>query len=135
MNGGPDEPPRILLAADDAQLRDILRLEVLTWRRGARVVTAAGGCEALVCLGRHDPHLLLLELMMPGLDGFGIVWELDRHGLLPARRIIVLTMMGPAEIARRGGLPPGVGLLAHPLDRGALHAALDQGMAAIPAFR
>ena len=42
---------------------------------------------------------------MPGLDGFGIVWELDRQGLLPAQRIIVLTMMGrrrsPAAAACR----------------------------------
>ncbi len=57
----------ILVVDDDPQIGDLIE-ELLT-REGYRVTRAYSGTEALLCLERQRPHLVLLDLMLPGLSG------------------------------------------------------------------
>ncbi len=57
----------ILVVDDDSQIGDLIE-ELLT-REGYRVMRAYSGTEALLCLERQRPHLVLLDLMLPGLSG------------------------------------------------------------------
>lgn len=66
--------PRILIADDDGGLRYLLRL-VLN-REGFEVVEAADGDEALARAYDSSPTLILLDVMMPGLDGFDVCRKL-----------------------------------------------------------
>lgn len=58
-----------ILAVDDEQV-NLLLLTGLLRREGVNVVTARSGYEALKLLDTHDFALILLDVMMPGLDGF-----------------------------------------------------------------
>jgi diguanylate cyclase (GGDEF)-like protein len=58
-----------ILAVDDEQV-NLLLLSGLLRREGVNVVTARSGYEALKLLASHDFALILLDVMMPGLDGF-----------------------------------------------------------------
>jgi len=58
-----------ILAVDDEQV-NLLLLTGLLRRAGANVVTARSGYEALKLIEKHDFALILLDVMMPGLDGF-----------------------------------------------------------------
>ncbi|GAB4470346.1 MAG: hypothetical protein OHK0037_29010 [Elainellaceae cyanobacterium] len=79
----------ILVVEDDATNRDLLRqlLEKEHWQ----VIEAENGRVALEKLRVTQPELILLDLMMPELDGFGFVAELQRHEEWRSLPIIVIT--------------------------------------------
>jgi CheY-like chemotaxis protein len=58
----------ILIAEDDAAIREALAETLMD--EGFQIVTAKNGAEAFVCLAQTRPCLILLDLMMPVLDGF-----------------------------------------------------------------
>ena len=66
--------PRILVADDDDGLRHLLRLVLC--REGFEVIEAADGTEALARAYDSSPSLVLLDVMMPGLDGFDVCRQL-----------------------------------------------------------
>lgn len=81
--------PTILVVDDEEPIRDFItrNLEV----RGYRVAQAANGLEALAAFEREPPDLIILDVMMPGLDGFEVCRRIRQVSTLP---IIVLTALG-----------------------------------------
>ena len=65
-----DPRPLVLIADDDG----VTRAMVGSWlaRSGYEVVAARDGEEALRLAGEHDPDLLLVDVTMPGLDGYDV---------------------------------------------------------------
>ena len=80
---------KLLIADDNADIRDILS----TFAEGAgfEVTTASNGREALELAMQGDVSLLLLDVMMPGLDGFEVCREIRKVSDLP---IIMITARG-----------------------------------------
>jgi putative two-component system response regulator len=66
--------PRILIVDDDEGLRRLLRL--ILCHEGFEVIEAASGLEALARVQDSQPTLVLLDVMMPGLDGFDVCRKL-----------------------------------------------------------
>jgi len=79
----------ILVVDDEASIRRILetRLSMI----GYQVVTACDGQEALEAFRRTDPDLVVLDVMMPKLDGYGVCQELRKESDVP---IVMLTALG-----------------------------------------
>ena len=77
---------KILVVDDEASIRRILetRLSMI----GYDVVTAADGEEALEIFRNSEPDLVVLDVMMPKLDGYGVCQELRKESDVP---IIMLT--------------------------------------------
>lgn len=106
----------ILVVEDDPALQETL-VAILEFE-GYAVLRARHGLEALERLRQRLPDLIVLDLMLPLLDGFGLAAELDREGLRGRVPILVLTADGHAgEKARRIGAEA---YLAKPFDLGAL---------------
>lgn len=80
---------RILVVDDEASIRRILetRLSMI----GYDVVTASDGEEALNVFHQEGPDLVVLDVMMPKLDGYGVCQELRKESDIP---IIMLTALG-----------------------------------------
>jgi DNA-binding response OmpR family regulator len=76
----------LLIVEDDPSLREVIRLGLEG--EGYRVVTAADGPSALSTFASHSPHLVLLDIMLPGLDGFAVCRELRKTSLVP---VVMLT--------------------------------------------
>jgi len=78
----------ILVADDEASIRRILetRLKMI----GYDVVTASDGEEALALFNKQTPDLIVLDVMMPKLDGYGVTREVRRTSDVP---IIILTAL------------------------------------------
>jgi two-component system OmpR family response regulator len=78
----------ILVVDDDPKIRDVLRLYLE--REGHRPTFAADGTEALSAARQQRPALVLLDVMLPGLDGFEVCRRLrdesDVPVLLPTAR-------------------------------------------------
>ncbi|MFH0702787.1 MAG: response regulator transcription factor [bacterium] len=83
------ERERILVVDDEASIRRILetRLKMV----GYEVMTAADGEEALDVFTKFNPDLLILDVMMPKLDGYGVTREIRKTSEVP---IIILTALG-----------------------------------------
>ena len=70
-----DGRAQVLVVDDDAKTRDVLRRTLQ--KAGWKVAEAANGCEALEALERSKPALLLLDLLMPEMDGFEVLERLQ----------------------------------------------------------
>lgn len=85
----------ILLAEDDAGTREIAR--IVLERGGHTVLEASSGTEALALLKKENVDLLLLDIMLPGLDGHSLLLQLAEDGRLNALPVIVLSALGFAK--------------------------------------
>jgi DNA-binding NtrC family response regulator len=88
---------RILIVDDEQSQRAGLAAMVRTW--GMTAETASEGNEALEKLGQFSPDVILTDINMPGLDGFGFLQKLREMGDMPPT--IVLTAYGNVETAVR----------------------------------
>jgi PAS domain S-box-containing protein len=79
----------VLVVEDDPSVREIIRRALS--QEGLKVLEAANGLEALARLAETPPSLILLDLMMPELDGFGFIDELRRRDEWNKIPVVVLT--------------------------------------------
>ena len=80
---------KILVVDDEASIRRILETQLSMI--GYIVVTAADGEEALAAYKKELPNLIILDIMMPKLDGYGVCQEIRKDSDIP---IIMLTALG-----------------------------------------
>jgi two component transcriptional regulator, winged helix family len=80
---------KILVADDESAIRRILKTRLSMV--GYNVVVAADGLEALEMFEKESPDLLVLDVMMPKLNGYGVCQELRTKSDIP---IIMLTALG-----------------------------------------
>jgi CheY-like chemotaxis protein len=115
------EQPSILVVDDDPDIRDILAL--ILESRGFEVRSADNGLRALETLGQWRPRLIILDLMMPEMDGRSFR---ERQLASPELSAIPVVVMSAAhrltEAAR--DLQPG-GLIAKPFDLTELLRVVD----------
>jgi diguanylate cyclase (GGDEF)-like protein len=83
---------RILVVDDEADIRDVLRLTLEA--EGYEVLEAHDGEEALGKIRETTPHLILLDFMMPRMDGRALCQTLKKDILLQQLPIIMLTSKG-----------------------------------------
>jgi len=113
-------PATLLIVDDEAPNRKLL--EALLRPEGYLTLTAASGAEALASIARHPPDLILLDVMMPGLDGFEVCAALREAGIkIP---IILLTAKDDVD-TRAKGMHEGVSeFLTKPINRTELAARI-----------
>ncbi len=85
----------ILLVDDEDQLRRVMR--DLLERQGYTVLEAADGAEALAEVDRGNPDLVILDLNLPGVDGYTVLAQLRSRDLTRNLPVIVLTAKGDEE--------------------------------------
>jgi len=98
----PDRP--ILVVDDDAKIVRLVRTYLE--RDGFMVVTAADGPAALDAIERHRPALVVLDLMLPELDGRAVIRAVRRDDDAGATPILILSARG-STIDRIAGLEDG----------------------------
>jgi DNA-binding response OmpR family regulator len=93
--------PRILLVEDNQTLSETLRYNLA--RQGYQVIVAGDGVQGLELARRERPDLLILDIMLPGLDGYSVCRILRQESAVP---ILILTARQD-EIDRIVGLDVG----------------------------
>ena len=113
----------VILAVDDEPANLALLRKLLT-RQGYDVVEAVDGPSALRAIAEHQPDLVCLDVMMPGLDGIEVCQRLRRqpeHAGLP---ILLLTALNRSEDKARGLEAGANDFLSKPFDESELSARL-----------
>jgi DNA-binding response OmpR family regulator len=91
---------RILVVDDD---ENILSLErTILEQKGFEVTTAGGGAEALEIIGQNDFDLVLLDVMMPEIDGFTVCRRIKEEPRTKETPVIFLTAKGGGEALAEG---------------------------------
>jgi excisionase family DNA binding protein len=86
-----DEAPRILVVDDQQDFVELALDALKDLLPGVRVEGACGGYEALLKIGSFQPHLLVLDLRMPGLDGFEVCRRVKEAPETKATKIVAMT--------------------------------------------
>ena len=81
-----DARPRILLVEDDATIRQMTQLSLE--RDGFAVATAPDGASGLAAFSAETPDLVVLDVMLPGVDGVSVCRSIREHSVVP---IVMLT--------------------------------------------
>jgi DNA-binding response OmpR family regulator len=93
------EHREILVVEDDRAIRRLLKM--VLQREGYVVQEAADGVEAVLKLGLSDFAVIVLDLMMPNLDGFAFISTLATSDAARLRKIIVTSAASPHVIRER----------------------------------
>jgi len=115
---------KVLVADDKATGRELVR--TVLENSGYQVLEAANGAEALDCARLELPDLIILDLHMPEVDGFGVIQELRRDANFAVTPIIALTasaMMGDRERALALGF---TGYITKPISLSALRSEVTR---------
>lgn len=88
----------ILLIEDNRDYAATLKANLE--REGYRVSVSASGPQGLEAAERERPSLVILDLMLPGMDGFGVLQRMRERGL--AMPVLILTALGTEEEKLRG---------------------------------
>ncbi len=101
---------KILVVDDDPDILDAVAL--ILESQGYEVVTARDGVEGLATLKAEEPDLMILDLLMPKMDGFAVLKELQNPRWAKYREtpILVLTSVREEASRRRYELETGVEL-------------------------
>jgi DNA-binding response OmpR family regulator len=83
---------RVLVVDDDLTVRDVVRRYLE--RGDHQVFLADNGEEALRWIDEHKPDLVVLDLMLPGMDGLEVCRRLRQHSTIP---VVMLTALGEEE--------------------------------------
>ncbi len=94
----------ILVADDEPNI--VLSLEFVLKQAGFRVRTVADGEAALTAIAEEPPDLVLLDVMIPGRDGYAVCQEIRANPGWQSIRIIMLTAKG-GDVQREKGLSLG----------------------------
>ncbi|WP_438868627.1 EAL domain-containing response regulator [Pseudomonas sp. L1(2025)] len=97
-------PATLLIVDDEPQVRKLL--ETLLQHEGYQTLTASSGEEALLLVAQQPPDLILLDIMMPGMDGYDVASQLKGNAATANIPIIMLTALSESE-ARISGLQTG----------------------------
>lgn len=114
---------KIAIVEDDPDVVSLLKMTIESLGFASIVQTRSDGFKGLIMLGMFQPDVLIADLNMPDMDGFRMLRSIEGSEFSP-KKIIVTTALGLAEIAERGGLPPGALILQKPYPLGLLEEAL-----------
>ncbi len=114
---GGIQPTTVLIVDDNEDDREILQHLVCTALPTASVTVVASGFEALVCIGRQSPDVLITDIMMPNMNGFEMLRHLAHDCAARPKIIWAVSNHTRDELLNLGELPDDVLFQAKPLDR------------------
>ncbi len=91
---------KILLVEDDKMLADMYITKFS--KEGLQVIRAEDGAKGLEIAKQEKPDLILLDIIMPKLDGFAVLRELKKENDMANTHILLLTNLGQSEDVEKG---------------------------------
>lgn len=106
---------RMMVVDDDPFQLNLYEETIRQWTPPVQLTTVDNAYEALLMAGRVAPDLLVVDLEMPGIDGFRMLKILIKAPEIRATRIVVVSGLSAEAIAQKGGLPEGIEVYAKPV--------------------
>jgi signal transduction histidine kinase/DNA-binding response OmpR family regulator len=113
-----DHPARVLIVDDERPNRQLL--EVMLAPEGYVILTAASGEEAIAAVTAQAPDLILLDVMMPGMDGYQVAHRIKGNLATKTIPIIMVTALNDRDAMMLGLAAGAEDFLTKPVHRGEL---------------
>ena len=94
-----DRPPAILVIEDSAHFQNLVSLLVKQQFPAAELRLASDGIAGLAMVGQWDPDVLVVDILLPGIDGAALITSLRTHPQFSGSELIVVTSLTEAERA------------------------------------
>lgn len=120
------ERQRVLVVDDEPQVVWVLQYSLET--EGYETFTAHDGIEALQQIDRHRPAIVVLDVMMPRMDGWSVLEELATRPPVDRPRVVMVTALATAQDRARAAALGADGYVQKPFDVDELVGVL-QGLA------
>ncbi|HEY1117120.1 MAG TPA: response regulator [Acidimicrobiales bacterium] len=122
----------VLVVDDEPDIRYLTQLQLEL--DGHRVMTAADGVEALAAVQVEVPDVVLLDVMMPEVDGWAVLEQLKAHldQRISSVKVLMMTALADDDHRLRGGIEGAVRYLVKPVSAADLRAAVDDVVAGGP---
>jgi excisionase family DNA binding protein len=117
----PEGMLSVLIAEDDPFMQKLYRKTMEGWGLPLSIEIVGNGFDALLVVGQRVPDVLIVDLIMPGMDGFELVRALHGNPALAGTDIIVVSSMSREDIDKRGTLPADVPMYGKPVPFHELH--------------
>ena len=91
---------KILIIEDDKFLRDLITQKLR--KEGFNIVEAVDGEHGLKKVKDEKPDLILLDLILPGIDGFAVLAEVKKDPVLAKIQVIILSNLGQKDDIEKG---------------------------------
>ena len=121
-------PARILIVDDERRNRQLI--EVILAAEGYAFESATSGAEALAAAAQRTPDLVLLDIMMPGMNGYQVVTALKADAATKHVPVIMLSALDDNNSRAHGRTMGADAFLAKPVDRTALCALVREVLGA-----
>ena len=121
MNPGPDtadRPACILIVDDERHNRELLKVMLVP--EGFVLLTAASGEEALAMVAQQPPDLILIDVMMPGMDGYQLAGTIKGSPAIKHIPVIMVTALDDHNARLLGLSAEAEDFLSKPVDRAEL---------------
>ena len=119
----------ILLAEGDPVLRDLIVAALGRLFPGCQMITAGNGQEALALAGRHRPQLLLIDLLLPQLNGLEVMRQVRDQTRGDPAPIIAISALGFHEVVQQAVSAGAVDFLVKPFDVNLLASKVQRALA------
>lgn len=117
-------PLRILLIEDDPDIQKMVQLS-LKFQGGHQVSVASGGAEGLAKASAENPDLILLDVMMPEMDGYETCKRLKEQAGTRHIPVVFLSARAQQSEIQKGRELGAIGYLVKPFDPMTLAGELD----------
>ncbi len=122
---------KIMLADDEQQVRDMVAFKLTS--SGHHVVRACDGGEAMALAAAESPDLIILDIMMPVLDGLEVLRRLKANPTLHAIPVIILSAKGRDQDVLNGLRAGAVDYIVKPFSLKELTARVELALRKRPA--
>jgi two-component system response regulator (stage 0 sporulation protein A) len=92
---------KVLIADDNREFTDLLKEFIVEQRDMEVVGIAHNGNEVIELLKNHQPDVIILDIIMPVLDGIGVLEKIQSLSLIPEPKVIMLTAFGQDNITKK----------------------------------
>ena len=119
-----DEPVRILVVEDEPDIQNLIKT-ALRFTGGYDVLLASNGQEAIEKAQQEQPDLILMDVMMPKMDGFQALRHLQEHPETQNIPVIMLTAKAQRQEVETGLRAGAKGYITKPFDPMQLKAQIE----------
>jgi CheY-like chemotaxis protein len=125
----PSQPKRTILLVDDS--KTVLIMEEMLLRRSYDLIKATSGAEALRLAAERRPDLILLDVVMPDLDGVETCRLLRGMAATKSTPIIMVTTRGEESTAQRAYASGATDFMTKPIDARTLFDKIEKHLGAV----
>lgn len=115
---------KVMVVDDDALTRHLLQDACLSTHPRIDCCALSSGIEALLTLPIFKPQIIILDLLMPGVDGWEMVRQVKQKEGYEQLQIISISALQEPELQKHGGPPKGSHFISKPVDLGWLKGYL-----------